>query len=183
MNFDIVIGNPPYQLEGASGGNNDAPIYQIFAKIATSISTQYVSLIIKSAWFTTGRENLLRDFRHHMLTSRTVSRLVVYPNSNILFPDVEIKGGCCFYLEDKKYRGKCEYTLVNNGIEETSMRKLDAFDVLIRDPKVSTITKNPQAISMAISIAVKSLNTMHHDSMSVNFVRFVHTFPLPHNAT
>lgn len=139
MNFDIVIGNPPYQLEGASGGNNDAPIYQIFAKIATSISTQYVSLIIKSAWFTTGRENLLRDFRHHMLTSRTVSRLVVYPNSNILFPDVEIKGGCCFYLEDKKYRGKCEYTLVNNGIEETSMRKLDAFDVLIRDPKVSTI--------------------------------------------
>ena len=27
--------------------------------------------------------------------------------------------------------------------------------------------------------AVKSLNTMHHDSMSVNFVRFVHTFPLP----
>lgn len=139
MNFDIVIGNPPYQLEGASGGNNDAPIYQTFAKIATSISTQYVSLIIKSAWFTTGRENLLRDFRHHMLTSRTVSRLVVYPNSRILFPDVEIKGGCCFYLEDKKYRGKCKYTLVNNGIEETSMRNLDAFDVLIRDPKVSAI--------------------------------------------
>ena len=45
------------------------------------------------------------------------------------------------------------------------------------------LSSNPQAISMAISIAVKSLNTMHHDSMSVNFVRFVHTFPLPHNAT
>lgn len=44
-------------------------------------------------------------------------------------------------------------------------------------------TSNPQAISMAISIAVKSLNTMHHDSMSVNFVRFLHTFPFPHNAT
>ena len=47
----------------------------------------------------------------------------------------------------------------------------------------SYLTSNPQAISMAISIAVKSLNTMHHDSMSVNFVRFVHTFPIPHNAT
>ena len=45
------------------------------------------------------------------------------------------------------------------------------------------IPSNPQAISMAISIAVKSLNTMHHDSMSVNFVRFLHTFPFPHNAT
>ena len=45
------------------------------------------------------------------------------------------------------------------------------------------LPSNPQAISMAISIAVKSLNTMHHDSMSVNFVRFVHTFPIPHNAT
>ena len=40
-------------------------------------------------------------------------------------------------------------------------------------------TSNPQAISMA----VKRFNTMHHDSMSVNFVRFGHTFPLPHNAT
>lgn len=49
--------------------------------------------------------------------------------------------------------------------------------------KIINIILNPQAISMAISIAVKSLNTMHHDSMSVNFVRFVHTFPLPHNAT
>ena len=39
------------------------------------------------------------------------------------------------------------------------------------------------AISMAISMAVKSLNTMHHDSMSVNFVRFGQTSPLPHNAT
>ncbi len=45
------------------------------------------------------------------------------------------------------------------------------------------VSSNPQAISMAISIAVKSLNTMHHDSMSVNFVRFLHTFPFPHNAT
>ena len=46
-----------------------------------------------------------------------------------------------------------------------------------------SLTSNPQAISIAISIAVKSLNTMHHDSMSVNFVRFLHTFPFPHNAT
>ena len=48
---------------------------------------------------------------------------------------------------------------------------------------LTSYSSNPQAISMAISIAVKSLNTMHHDSMSVNFVRFVHTFPFPHNAT
>ena len=51
------------------------------------------------------------------------------------------------------------------------------------DNQSDYITSNPQAISMAISIAVKSLNTRHHDSMSVNFVRFVHTFPLPHNPT
>lgn len=141
MNFDIVIGNPPYQLEGASGGNNDAPIYQTFAKIATSVSDQYVSLVIKSAWFTTGRDNLLRNFRRHMLTSKSISRMVVYPNSRILFPDVEIKGGCCYYLEDKKYLGKCRYTLVNKGVEETSLRNLDTFDVLIRDPKVSSIVE------------------------------------------
>lgn len=148
MKFDIVIGNPPYQLEGAAGGNNDAPIYQIFAKIATSVSTQYVSLVIKSAWFTTGRENLLKDFRQYMLTSNSITRLVVYLNSRMLFPDVEIKGGCCYYLEDRRNKGECEYTLVNNGNEETTVRKLDAFDVLIRDPKVSAIIEKINAVRL-----------------------------------
>ncbi len=65
------------------------------------------------------------------------------------------------------------------GVKEDKSVELEVKKFLI----TFNITQNPQAISMTISIAVKSLNTMHHDSMSVNFVRFVHTFPIPHNAT
>ena len=34
MKFDAVVGNPPYQLSGGSGGSNDAPIYQYFVTAA-----------------------------------------------------------------------------------------------------------------------------------------------------
>ncbi len=64
-----------------------------------------------------------------------------------------------------------------NQLPEVEVSNLSAWSNGTRS------SNGTQAISMAISIAVKSLNTMHHDSMSVNFVRFVHTFPLPHNAT
>ena len=89
--------------------------------------------------------------------------------------------------------------LIGKGsVAETVLAKSEVFMIRNRSGMSDIITpventevnkpdnilpSNPQAISMAISIAVKSLNTMHHDSMSVNFVRFVHTFPFPHNAT
>ena len=142
MKFDAIVGNPPYQEMGGSGGNNDAPIYQDFAHIATALSPKYISLVIKAAWFSSGRENLLSDFRRYMLTSGHIQKLTVYTNSSVLFSnDVEIKGGCCYYLENKDYKGKCDYTIHDQGETTTISRNLDALDVLIREPKISTIVE------------------------------------------
>lgn len=142
VKFEAVVGNPPYQLQGASGGNNDAPIYQHFSKIAEKATAKYVSIITKAAWFATGRENLLGTFRKGMLNSKNLKAMIVYPESNEVFSNVEIKGGLCYYLIDKNYNGLCDYTLIQGNEKTTEERKLNDFDILIRHPRLSNIIKN-----------------------------------------
>lgn len=145
MNFGYVVGNPPYQDQGGAGGNNDAPIYQEFCNIADEVSSSVSSLVIKASWFAAGRENLLGDFRKKMLTSGQVRNLVVYTNSSDIFSNVEIKGGICYYVKDKRYKGKkCDYTIFKDGKKETLSRMLDDFDILIREPMLNSIVKAVQ---------------------------------------
>ena len=139
MKFDVIISNPPYQDVGGSGGTNDAPIYQEFCMIASRIKSNYVSLVIPSRWFTAGRENLLGNFRFKMLKSGNISKLIAYNNSRDLFPNVEIKGGICYFLEDLAYSGDCDYTLINGNSIQNDSISLGSFDVLIREPKLAKI--------------------------------------------
>lgn len=141
LKFDAVVGNPPYQLMGGSGGTNDAPIYQHFAALALGLNPRYIALIIPSRRFSTGRENLLSNFRSTMLNDRHISKMVAYTDSRDIFPTVEVKGGLCYYLRDKKYLGDCEYSLVKDGQRQTAGRNLGDFDILIREPKLADIVK------------------------------------------
>ena len=141
MKFDAIVGNPPYQLTGGSGGTNDAPIYQNFVNLASAVSPRYSSLIIPSRWFTTGRENLLGEFRRDMLNNRSIKALTAFPDSHDVFSNVEIKGGLCYYLIDSEYDGECRYVLVRDGNRTATERKLNDFDILIRDPELASIVK------------------------------------------
>lgn len=78
VKINAIVGNPPYQDMGGSGGTNDAPIYQEFGMIASKIKPKYVSLVIPSRWFAAGRDNLLGDFRTMMLNSGRIAKLVSY---------------------------------------------------------------------------------------------------------
>lgn len=139
MKFTAVVGNPPYQDKGGAGGTSDASIYQHFCEISTKISSQYVSLIIPARWFSGGRENLVGGFRRNMLNNDHIQKLTAYTNSKKIFPNVEIKGGVCYYLENKKYNGECEFTLYKDGTIQTSKIKLNKFDIFIREPKLMLI--------------------------------------------
>lgn len=139
MKFNAIVGNPPYQLTGGSGGNNDAPIYQHFCRIASKLTDKYVTLIMPARWFAAGRENLLGDFRTEMLKGEHLRKLVVFPDGGDVFKNVEIKGGICYYLEDNQYSGLCQYVLYRDGLAQCSMRKLDTFDILIREPQLYDI--------------------------------------------
>jgi len=146
MKFNAIVGNPPYQDTGGAGGNNDAPIFQHFCRIASKVTSGFASLVIPSRWFAAGRENLLGDFRKEMLNSGKVQKLVVYSDSSKLFSNVEIKGGVCYYLENISHNDKCNYTLHRDGEIQQSEISLNKFDILIREPKLSAIVEKVETV-------------------------------------
>lgn len=156
LKFDAIVGNPPYQLTGGSGGTNDAPIYQEFAMLAEQLEPEYTSLIMPARWFSGGRESQLAEFRQYMLNNKHIRKMTVYTDSRAIFPEVEIKGGLCYYLVDNSKEGDCDYVLVRDGTKHQTMRSLGDFDILIREPMLAEIVKkamvgNPQTVDTLIS--------------------------------
>lgn len=99
-------------------------------------------MVIPSRWFAGGRENLLGDFRKDMLGGGRVRCLHAFASSRDLFPTVEIKGGVCYYLEIKDKKGPCQYYLHRDGeMLPYPKRKLDNFDILVRDPELARIVE------------------------------------------
>lgn len=147
MNFDAIVGNPPYQLEGGSGGSNDSPIYQMFAKLSEKLNSSYISLIMPSRWFAAGRENLLGEFRNDMINNKSIEKMVVFSNGLEVFSNVEIKGGVCYYLVNRNYNGNCNYILHDGNRTASTQRDLTEFDVIIRDPNFAKIVKKVMDIN------------------------------------
>ena len=146
MEFDAIVGNPPYQDKGGSGGNNDAPIYQHFVNVSIKIMEKqknkgFISMITPSRWFAAGRENLLGDFRKKMLSCGKIKTMFNYANGTDIFTNVEVKGGICYFLYDEEYRGNCLYMFKNGNEIVIKEIKLDTFDILIRDPKLQPIVQ------------------------------------------
>jgi len=142
MEFDVIIGNPPYQLEVP--GTSDVPIYQHFVRQAKSLEPRYISFIIPSRWFAGGKG--LDDFRSEMLADKNVRALVDYPNAADCFPGVEIKGGVCYFLRDRESTGTCTMTTVSGGVTSNPVeRKLDEYDVFVRSASALPILGKVQA--------------------------------------
>jgi site-specific DNA-methyltransferase (adenine-specific) len=133
MKFDVIIGNPPYQLnDGGGTGSSAIPIYQYFVRQAEKLNPRFLSMIIPSRWYAGGKG--LDDFRHHMITSRHISVLFDFPNSADCFPGVIIAGGVCYFLWEKDHEGSC--SVINmKGAEVVSenLRDLNEFEVFVRD--------------------------------------------------
>lgn len=136
MQFDVIIGNPPYQLDdGGVGGA--MPLYQKFVQTAKSIEPRYLSMVTPSRWFAGGRG--LDNYREEMLGDRRLRVLVDYPKADEVFPGVLIGGGVSYFLWDSQYDGKCSVKIVRNGEESHSLRALNQHDIFVRSNEALSI--------------------------------------------
>lgn len=140
MKFDVIIGNPPYQLSDGGFGKSAKPIYHLFIEQAKKLKPRYLSMIIPSRWFSGGRG--LDEFRKTMLADKRIRELVDYENFKDIFPGVDLAGGACFFLWDRDNEGACKVTNCSNNSDPISeIRLLDEFDVFIRSNKALSIVR------------------------------------------
>lgn len=138
MQFDVIIGNPPYQMTGGGGGTNDSPIYQMFVQQAVRLEPKFLSMVIPSRWMAGGRG--LGEFRAEFLSDRRIRTIVDYENAKDAFPTVGIGGGICYFLWDRDHHGPCDSTYHRNGATiGPYQRVLDEFDVFVRDKRAVDI--------------------------------------------
>ena len=139
MKLDAIVGNPPYQVTGGSGGSNDSSIYQYFCLLGFDLKPQYASFIIPSRWFSAGRESLIGPFRSRMQTCGNIAYMKNNTNARYFFPTVELKGGVCYFRYDKSYNGKCNYTYSNHGETVVDEIDLNRLSLIVRDPRIANI--------------------------------------------
>ena len=130
MKFDFIIGNPPYQLSDGGNGVSAKPIYQLFVEQAKKLQPRYMVMITPSRWFSGGKG--LDAFRETMLNDRRIRKIVDYINAKDCFPENSVSGGVNYFLWDREYSGKCEFTTILNGKEDTAERYLNEFDGFVR---------------------------------------------------
>ena len=139
MKFDVIIGNPPYQLSDGGNGASASPLYHRFVRQAQKLKPRYLTMIIPSRWFGGGKG--LDDFRREMLNDNHIRVLVDYENASDCFPGVDIAGGICYFLWDRDNPGLCDVVNVRNNETMHSVRALNEFDTFIRHDQAASIVR------------------------------------------
>ena len=133
MQFDVIIGNPPYQLDDGGYGTSAAPIYQKFVEQAKNLNPRLLTMIIPARWFAGGKG--LDEFRESMLGDARLRTIDDFLSAADVFPGVGLKGGVCFFLWDRDHPGPCRVTThYKNTPTSTVTRQLlePGVDIFIR---------------------------------------------------
>ncbi len=156
MKFDVIVGNPPYQLNvGVEKENYAMPIYQKFVEQAKKLNPRYLTMIIPARWYAGGRG--LDEFRDAMLHDKRIIELHDYPNSEDCFPGVDLSGGVCYFLWDRDKKENCKVITHKEG-RITSVAKRSLLET-----NMSSFIRHNEAIS--ILKKVRDFNEKTFDSL------------------
>lgn len=165
MKFDVIIGNPPYQMDDGGNAASAKPIYHHFVEQAKKMNPRFLCMIIPARWYAGGKG--LDDFRRTMLNDDRIRNLVDYANSADCFSNVNIAGGVCYFLWCRDTKGICSISNAkNNIIESISERKLNEYPVFVRDNR---------SVGIIHKLSINAKNTLCSQVCSRN------SFSLPSN--
>jgi site-specific DNA-methyltransferase (adenine-specific) len=145
MKFDVIVGNPPYQLTTGGTSAQAVPLYHKFVQQAKKLNPRFLTMIIPARWYAGGMG--LGEFRKEMLSDKRIKNLVDYPNARDCFSGIELRGGVCYFLLDRDYVGDCNYTNISNGSISTMLRNLNEYDIFIRWNQALKIVKKVQKVT------------------------------------
>lgn len=150
MKFDVIIGNPPYQLMVNKETKQSIPLYHKFIETSKKLKPQLLSMIVPSRWFAGGIG--LDEFRATTMKDTSMKIIVDYQNPQECFSGVDIAGGVNYFLRDANYHGPCSITNRNKEYENTEVRPLDEFSLIVRDNRAVDIihkilSKNEKMLS------------------------------------
>ncbi|HIV15294.1 MAG TPA: Eco57I restriction-modification methylase domain-containing protein [Candidatus Avisuccinivibrio pullicola] len=139
MQFNAVVGNPPYQIPDGGSKASATPVYNHFVDLARNLKPDYVSMIIPARWYSAGRG--LEKFRESMLQDPRIQKLFDFSDSNDCFKGVDIAGGICYFLWNRLYDGTggCRVLTNHNGSIQQTLRKLNENSIFVRHPQALTI--------------------------------------------
>lgn len=137
MKFDVIVGNPPYQLSDGGDKNEDVkqrggamPLYHKFVQQAKKLNPNYLTMIIPSRWFAGGRG--LDEFRNEMLNDKSISVLVDYPIASEVFNGIKLNGGVCYFLWEKHNKKETKVISNLNGLSNEMIRPLNEYETFVR---------------------------------------------------
>jgi len=147
MQFDVIIGNPPYQLGDEGHGKSAVPIYQHFVTQAKALQPRYLTMVTPARWFSGGKG--LDEFRTSMLGDKRLRVMDDYLNASDVFPGVGLKGGISVFLWNRDHPGACSVTTHFNGeLPATVERDIleGGIDVFVRFNQGMSILKKVVAV-------------------------------------
>lgn len=133
MKFDVIVGNPPYQLSDGGFHASAVPIYHKFVQHAKMLNPRYLSMIIPARWYSGGRG--LDEFRAEMLNDDRLTEIHDFPEASDCFPGVQIKGGVCYFLWTRDRHDVCTVTTHHGQAVGAPMKRPlleDGCDTFIR---------------------------------------------------
>ena len=178
MQFDVIIGNPPYQMsDGGGTGSSAMPIYHKFVLQAQKLNPRFLCMIIPARWYSGGKG--LDEFRNTMLNDFRIKDLVDYEDSRECFPSVDIAGGVCYFLWNRDYYGLCNVNTIRKNNSTIVERKLNEFDTFIREnTSIQIIRKVLQRQEKMMDSVVFSRNPFGFAS-NASFSTIVKTGDIP----